>query len=173
MARLRQVALAGLLLLAGLIAAPPAHAGNPFANWAVIVVAGDYHAHDGGPSEAFDNARRDLTKAFVSEGFSPANISQFSARPAPGAATPPAHPGRKPARHAATVQPTPVADAGPPPLKADGETIYNELVRLTRQAPAARTVGGAPAGASFVAAVALDPAGRPLGSSEALRSDQA
>jgi len=134
-ARLRQVALAGLLLLAGLIAAPPAHAGNPFANWAVIVVAGDYHAHDGGPSEAFDNARRDLTKAFVSEGFSPANISQFSARPAPGAATPPAHPGRKPARHAATVQPTPVADAGPPPLKADGETIYNELVRLTRQAP--------------------------------------
>ena len=75
----------GLALIAGLVlslsAAPAAFAGGPFSDWAAIVVAGDWHAHSGEPSEVFDNARRDLTKAFVSAGFSPANISQFSVRP--------------------------------------------------------------------------------------------
>jgi peptidase C13-like protein len=50
-------------------------------NWAVIVVAGDWHAHDGGPTEAFDNARRDVSAALASIGFRKENIQQFSTRP--------------------------------------------------------------------------------------------
>ncbi len=56
-------------------------ASGAFSDWAAIVVAGDWHAHSGEPSEVFDNARRDLTKAFIGIGFSPDNISQFSVRP--------------------------------------------------------------------------------------------
>jgi hypothetical protein len=62
----------------------PAGAGaaSPdFANWAAVVVAGDFHAHDGGPTEAFDNARRDVTRSLIGAGFSPGNIQQFSVRP--------------------------------------------------------------------------------------------
>jgi len=136
----RQVVLAGLALLAGLLAAPAALAANPFGNWAVIIVAGDWRAHDGGPSQAFDNARRDLAKAFVADGFSPANISQFSAWPAtppPTQTTPIRKPGRRHAAQtaAAAAPATPPPDAGPAPLKADGEVIFDELSRLTRQAP--------------------------------------
>ncbi|WP_297694094.1 C13 family peptidase [Phenylobacterium sp.] len=69
-------ALTGLWLLA----AGPA-AASPFDDWAAVVIAGDWHAHSGGPSEAFDNARRDVSKALVAAGFSPANIRQFSVRP--------------------------------------------------------------------------------------------
>ncbi len=50
-------------------------------DWAVIVVAGDWHAHDGGPTEGFDNARRDVSAALASIGFKAENILQFSARP--------------------------------------------------------------------------------------------
>jgi hypothetical protein len=50
-------------------------------DWAVIVVAGDWHAHDGGPTEAFDNARRDVSAALVSIGFARESIAQFSTRP--------------------------------------------------------------------------------------------
>jgi hypothetical protein len=131
-----RVALAGLALLAAWTAPAAARASNPFAGWAVIIVAGDWRAHDGGPSEAFDNARRDLAKDFISEGFSPANISQFTARPAADpASAPPARSRRSRARHAALARPAPKLDAGPAPLKADGDAIYNELTRLTRQAP--------------------------------------
>ncbi|MEO6380286.1 MAG: hypothetical protein ABIO37_19855, partial [Caulobacteraceae bacterium] len=42
-----------------------AQTASPFANWAAIVVAGDWRAHDGGPSEGFDNARRDISKALI------------------------------------------------------------------------------------------------------------
>jgi hypothetical protein len=52
-----------------------------FSNWAVIVVAGDWHAHSGAPSEVFDNARKDLAHAFVHAGFSAENVRQFSVRP--------------------------------------------------------------------------------------------
>jgi len=75
-------ALAALLCL--LFAALPAAAGaasSDFANWAAVVVAGDFHAHDGGPTEAFDNARRDVTQALINAGFTPDNIQQFSMRP--------------------------------------------------------------------------------------------
>jgi hypothetical protein len=46
-----------------------------------VVVAGDWHAHDGGPSEAFDNARRDVSIALTRAGFRSENIRQFSVRP--------------------------------------------------------------------------------------------
>lgn len=66
-----------------LIAATPvaAAAASPFAGWAAVVVAGDFHAHSGAPTEAFDNARRDVTHALVTAGFDPAHIQQFSVRP--------------------------------------------------------------------------------------------
>ena len=70
--------IAGLALL-GL--AGTADAASPFAGWAAVFVAGDNRDHDGGPSEGFDNARRDLAQAFVAAGFSPENIRQFSVRP--------------------------------------------------------------------------------------------
>ena len=50
-------------------------------DWSAVVVAGDWHAHDGGPSEAFDNARRDVTTALSRIGFQAQNIRQFSVRP--------------------------------------------------------------------------------------------
>jgi hypothetical protein len=61
--------------------AGPAHAAGAFSDWAAVVVAGDFHSHDGGPSEAFDNARRDVSRELVDIGFSPANMLQFSVRP--------------------------------------------------------------------------------------------
>jgi len=58
-----------------------AAAASPFANWAAVVVAGDFHAHSGAASEAFDNARRDVSRALVAAGFDPRHIQQFSVRP--------------------------------------------------------------------------------------------
>jgi hypothetical protein len=63
-------------------AQPPPQAASPFADWSAVVVAGDWHAHSGGPSEAFDNARRDVAQALADAGFARANIRQFSVRPA-------------------------------------------------------------------------------------------
>ncbi|HEY3636902.1 MAG TPA: C13 family peptidase [Rhizomicrobium sp.] len=56
-------------------------ASSPFANWAAVVVSGDWHAHDGAPSEIFDNARRDVTHNLETLGFSRNNIEEISARP--------------------------------------------------------------------------------------------
>lgn len=80
-----EVLRATLLLLAfwlsaGTAAAAPVYASS-FSDWAAVVVAGDAHAHGGKPSEAFDNARRDVTTALVAAGFDPANIRQFSTQP--------------------------------------------------------------------------------------------
>ena len=75
---------AGLLLALVLALAPglaPAQGAGPFADWAAIVVAGDFHAHSGAPSEAFDNARHDVGQALVGLGFSPQNLREFSVRP--------------------------------------------------------------------------------------------
>lgn len=58
-----------------------AHGASAYADWAAVVVAGDWHAHDGSPSEIFDNARRDVARELADIGFSPANIEEFSARP--------------------------------------------------------------------------------------------
>jgi len=52
-----------------------------FSDWGAIVVAGDWHAHSGAPSEVFDNARRDLAANLVQLGFKPENVLQFSMRP--------------------------------------------------------------------------------------------
>jgi hypothetical protein len=71
----------GLALAVWLFSVNGASAAGAFSNWAAIVIAGDWHAHSGEPSEVFDNARRDLTKAFIGMGVSSANISQFSVRP--------------------------------------------------------------------------------------------
>lgn len=75
-------AAAAVIGLLALLLAPlsSAHAG-PFSNWAAVVVAGDFHAHSGGPSEAFDNARRDVSKALVELGFDKNALQQFSVRP--------------------------------------------------------------------------------------------
>jgi hypothetical protein len=63
-----------------LLQAQPAAAG-PFSDWSAVVIAGDWHAHSGGPSEAFDNARHDVSQALERAGFEPANLRQFSVRP--------------------------------------------------------------------------------------------
>ena len=98
---------AGLLLALALAWTAPAAAG-PFSDWAAIVVAGDWRASTGGPSEAFDNARRDVAKALEQGGFSKANLRQFSVRP---------H------RYRDTR-----------PLKSDPDRIYEALVELTARA---------------------------------------
>ena len=51
----------------------PARAGG----WAIE----HWHAHSGGPSEAFDNARYDVSQALQRVGFAPQNLRQFSVRP--------------------------------------------------------------------------------------------
>lgn len=61
-------------------AAPPAES-QPFGDWAAVVIAGDFHGSRGGPTEVFDNARRDVSKELQRIGFSPANMRQFSVRP--------------------------------------------------------------------------------------------
>jgi hypothetical protein len=79
MAGLARLVLAvGLWLAAG---APALAASSPFEDWAAVVIAGDWHAHSGGPSEAFDNARRDVSQALLSAGFRPQNLREFSVRP--------------------------------------------------------------------------------------------
>lgn len=79
MRRAARLALALGLWLA--LAAPAAPAPNPFANWAAVVVAGDWRGHEGGATEAFDNARRDVGRALLSAGFQPQNLREFSVRP--------------------------------------------------------------------------------------------
>jgi hypothetical protein len=99
----------GLGLIALLMGGHPvaARAGG-FADWAVIIVAGDYRAHSGAPSEVFDNARRDLAKAFVAAGFDPTNIRQFSSQPK--------------------------LDPRDGALKADPQAIYDQLSALAGRA---------------------------------------
>ena len=58
-----------------------AFAAGGFSDWAAVVVAGDWHAHDGSASEIFDNARHDVTDDLVRLGFARDNIEQFSIRP--------------------------------------------------------------------------------------------
>ena len=58
--------------------APPA---TDFSDWAAVVVAGDWRSSTGGDTQAFDNARRDVSAALIKAGFSPSNLRQFSLRP--------------------------------------------------------------------------------------------
>jgi hypothetical protein len=79
------LAAAPLLAAALVLAAFPALAADPapgFSRWAVVIVSGDNEAaHADTPTEAFDNARRDVGKALVARGFSAANIAEFSVEP--------------------------------------------------------------------------------------------
>lgn len=76
----RAAAVIGLLVLL-FSPATAAFAGGPFSNWNAVVIAGDFQAHSGGPTEAFDNARRDVARALVGMGFDASSIQQFSVRP--------------------------------------------------------------------------------------------
>lgn len=58
-----------------------ARAEAPFSRWSAVVVAGDWQAHSGGPTEAFDNARRDVALTLTAIGFDPKSVHQFSVRP--------------------------------------------------------------------------------------------
>ena len=73
--------IAALVAAAAMLASQYARASGPFANWAAVVVSGDWHSHDGSPSEIFDNARRDVTRDLETLGFAPHNIAEFSAHP--------------------------------------------------------------------------------------------
>jgi hypothetical protein len=74
---------AALIAAVAALVAPAALAGpSPFANWAAIVVSGDFHAaHTNNPTETFDNARRDVSAELIRKGFSAANLREFSVRP--------------------------------------------------------------------------------------------
>jgi hypothetical protein len=94
--RLAALFAAGLAAAAG---APPVAAAAPISDWAGVVVAGDdASAHSDTPTEAFDNARRDVTAALIGRGFSARNLAQFSL-----------HPDRYPADHAAHSEIAPIA----------------------------------------------------------------
>lgn len=71
----------GAFLFSLLWWASPTLAASPFDDWAAVVVAGDFHGSNGGPTEVFDNARRDVSKELQRIGFSPDNMAQFSVRP--------------------------------------------------------------------------------------------
>jgi hypothetical protein len=72
--------LGALILSLALAWAGPALAA-PFSDWAAVVIAGDWKGAGGGPTEAFDNARRDVAQALVRAGFEKDRIRQFSVRP--------------------------------------------------------------------------------------------
>jgi Peptidase C13 family len=99
---------AGFLAGIALAIASHAQAASPFQDWAAVVVAGDWHAHSGGPSEAFDNARRDVSRELARIGFASDHIQQFSVRPE---------------RYKDVVS-----------LKSDPKAIYESLVTLTAKA---------------------------------------
>jgi len=78
----RQFLFAALAAAACFAATVPAAAqAAGYGNWAAVVVAGDNRAHDGGHSEAFDNARRDVSNELERLGFSAGNLDQFSIEP--------------------------------------------------------------------------------------------
>lgn len=77
-AAIRMVATIATALM--VLAGPAATQTRPFADWAVVVVAGDWRSQTG-TTQAFDNARRDLSEAFVKAGFSRQNLRQYSLRP--------------------------------------------------------------------------------------------
>ena len=65
-----RAAMAAVLLFA---AGCPAAAQTPsrFSDWTAAIIAGDWRSTSGEPIQAFENARRDLTHAFVQVGFDP------------------------------------------------------------------------------------------------------
>ena len=68
------------------LAASPGPSRADFHEWAAVVVAGDDHAaHAADPTEAFDNARRDVVRAArQTRGFAAGHMAQFSVEPRQG-----------------------------------------------------------------------------------------
>jgi hypothetical protein len=103
--------LLAILIAAALFGPSATASAGPFADWAVVVVAGDFHAaHTNNPTETFDNARRDVAAELVRKGFSAANLEQFSVRPE-------LYPQAR-------------------PLKSDPQPIFDGLRGLSQQAKA-------------------------------------
>ena len=98
-----------LSVLVALALAGPASAAA-FADWAVVVVAGDDHAaHEAARTEAFDNARRDVSDLLVKRGFSRSKLAEFSVRP--------------------------TGDASGRPAVSTPDAIFGKLAELARGAP--------------------------------------
>jgi hypothetical protein len=64
-----------------LLQPPPPRPRPFFADWGAMIVAGDWRASNGSPSDVFDNGRRELAKKFIAAGFDPRNVLQYSVRP--------------------------------------------------------------------------------------------
>ncbi len=71
--------LAGLILLC--LAAAPAAAQSRFDGWATAVIAADWRDGGGRPIEAFDNARRDLTRGLLAAGLPRDGLVDLTLRP--------------------------------------------------------------------------------------------
>ncbi|MET0295542.1 MAG: C13 family peptidase [Phenylobacterium sp.] len=100
--------MAGLAAALWALWAPAASAG-PFSDWAAVVVAGDWRGSEGGPTQAFDNARRDVATALQATGFPAERLRQFSTRPG--------------------------QDRQTRPQRADARLIYQTLGQLTAEHP--------------------------------------
>lgn len=73
-----------LMALLGFAASAKAQTAAPpsrFANWTSAIVAADWRDGADRPIQAFDNARRDLVRGFLSAGFPRANMVDYSLRP--------------------------------------------------------------------------------------------
>ena len=78
------VALALGLLLCGTSYADAPRA-SPFRDWAAVVVAGDWRASNGKDTKAFENTRRDVSRALLDAGFRAENLRSFGvSSPEPG-----------------------------------------------------------------------------------------
>ncbi|MBY9067402.1 C13 family peptidase [Hyphomonas sp. WL0036] len=81
MQRLLAVALFLAASWAGKVFAQPTVEDVPLKDWAVGILAADWRDGQGDPIDAFENARRDLARAFADVGFSSENITHMSLRP--------------------------------------------------------------------------------------------
>lgn len=71
-----------------LLAASAAAAQSPYADWAAVVVAGDWRAQGGDEAPIFDNSRRDVVALLQRQGFRPENIAQTTSASRPDAGVP-------------------------------------------------------------------------------------
>lgn len=70
-----------LMLTAALAGAGAASAQSRFEGWATAVIAADWRDGGGRPIEAFDNARRDLTRGLLAAGLPRDGLVDLSLRP--------------------------------------------------------------------------------------------
>lgn len=70
-----------LTLMAALAGADPAVAQSRFDGWAGAVIAADWRDGGGRPIQAFDNARRDLTRGLLAAGLPRESLVDYSLRP--------------------------------------------------------------------------------------------